>query len=211
VVHISYKVGIQQELIIQHIQDLQQKYQVPNQHVAIDAVGIGEHIANSVQLRGVYPFKSSNSAMPTSQSPTLLRAKSNPIIDNRYSSNEFNNLRSQTAWYLAEQIKKRDFKISVSPETIFKEKEKEFTLRELVEMELSVLRDKNENFDDKKRVLISKKEMKEYLGGRSPNLLDTFTMRAIFDLKGQFTDLTKPTKPLQERRFFSKMRNRKFV
>ena len=62
--------------------------------------------------------------------------------------------------------------------------------------ELSLLRDKSPNNDEGKKRLISKDEMKEYIG-RSPNVLDVFIMRQVFDITKGF-DKTFIREPIQQ-------------
>ena len=193
--------------IIDKILELKNQYKIPLENIAIDAIGIGEGIAHSSALLGVYPFKSSNAPIPVHEEPT---PAPNKVMVHKPTSN-FLNLRAQCGWRLAEKITQGNLAIRIDPKTQVKVDGRDMTLKDVIESELSLLRDANVGKDNKKLQIISKKDMKERLGGRSPNFLDAIMMRAVFEFIGAYdTESISKRIPLKERRFFNN-RKGKFI
>lgn len=86
---------------------------------------------------------------------------------------EFNNIKDECAFYLAERINKREMKIICTPDQ-----------REKIIQELSICLKRDNTFDDvHKKRLISKDMMKKLIN-RSPDYLDMLIMRMWFEVKG---------------------------
>ncbi len=84
---------------------------------------------------------------------------------------EFANLKAECGYKLAEVTNKRLIKIICTP-----------AQREQIIKEMGVLRAKNVDKDESRKRLIGKDEMKEYLGGKSPDYLDLLIMGMYFQL-----------------------------
>jgi len=132
-------------------------------------------------------------------------------FDRHINKPSYNNLRTQCAFKLASKIKAGKLSIRVNPSQIHPTKaDSGSLLKDVIEAELSVLKDKNFSKIEQKRQLISKDIMKEILN-YSPDLLDTLIMRGVFDLIDTYDIISeRKITPLKERKFF-KARNKKRV
>lgn len=130
------------------IRDLEIKEKIPRSHVLVDEDGIGGGIVD--HLKGCKGFT----------------ANSRPVNEEN-----FENLKSQCAYKLAELVNQRKIQITETDET---EKSR------LIE-ELEQLKAKDADKDGKRKI-IPKDEVKEKLG-RSPDYSDCLLMRMYFELK----------------------------
>ena len=90
-------------------------------------------------------------------------------------SSEYNNLKSQCAFKLAELINKREIRIECTPEH----------QQELKRQILNCLKRDNIDVDDGKKKIINKEKMKELLGN-SPDHFDSLLMHMIFYLRKSY-------------------------
>jgi hypothetical protein len=90
-------------------------------------------------------------------------------------SNEFNNIKSQCGFKLAEMINKRELYIHCNDEQ----------RQELTRQILNCLKQDKIDIDDNKKRLISKEKMKQYLGN-SPDHFDTLLMLMWFYLRKEY-------------------------
>ena len=90
-------------------------------------------------------------------------------------SQEFNNLKSQCGFKLAEMINKRELKIEANEQQQI----------EIKKQLLNCLKRDRVDIDDTKKKMISKEKMKEYLG-HSPDYFDSLLMHMIFYLKKSY-------------------------
>lgn len=88
-----------------------------------------------------------------------------------FDKTEYANMKAQCGYKLAEKINKREIKIICTPN------QKEQIIREL-----GVLKAKDTDADETRKRLISKDEMKESLGGKSPDYLDMLLMKMFFEV-----------------------------
>lgn len=88
---------------------------------------------------------------------------------------EFANMKAECGWKLAEFVNKRQIKVICNQYQ-----------REQITREIGVLKAKDVDKDETRKRLISKEEMKEYLGGKSPDYLDMLLMGMIFHVQHQF-------------------------
>jgi hypothetical protein len=95
-------------------------------------------------------------------------------------SENYNHLKSQCYYKSGEAIDRGDYYIP--PEVANKRYDDKFTLRErLIHERKAIKRDKPE--EDGKLCLIKKSEMKNYLNGESPDLLDALAMNEWFEIE----------------------------
>jgi hypothetical protein len=136
---------------------LMQSKGVYNSNVVADVDGLGNYLES--YIRNIRKFRGNKKA---------------------FSFKDFDNLKSECAWKLAEFINKRQIRIICSPKQ-----------EEAIKQELSVcLRRDNMDSDDQKKKLIKKPQMKKELG-RSPDYFDMLLMEMIFYLKTISTEKFK--------------------
>jgi len=134
----------------QEIKKMASENRIPYSRIVVDEDGVGGGIVD--HLPGVKGFVANSRAINDAN---------------------FANLKSQCAFTLAEEMKKRALRAKLV----------DVSIKDSLHEELSQLRAKNPDKDAKLRVE-PKDEMKERLG-RSPDLLDTFIMRMYLDLLPQ--------------------------
>ena len=203
--------GMNTQEVIEHIRKLADEYKVPNSNIAVDAIGIGEGVAHSPLLSGCVPFKSSNVPVPTKPEPvSKYDIYGNKRMEEKFVTPNYTNLRSQMGWVLASKIKNGELAIRINEAEQVTVGDRQMTMRDVIEEELSMLRDGNPDNDGVKKRLMSKKDMKKFLG-RSPDVLDIFLMRQYFEVVKDYEIVyNKKSKPLYERLFWKKHHKKKF-
>lgn len=155
------------------IENERKSFQVPLSKVLVDQDGVGGGV---VQLGRYMGF--SGAAKPLKDPKTLIKE-------------EYENLKTQCYYRLAEKVNAALMAISVSNETVIvdgvygmkmKVKGKLLTVQELIIQDLRVI--KSLPVDQFKNRRINKKEEQKILLGRSPDFADTLMMRVFFELKG---------------------------
>lgn len=122
---------------------------VYNSNVVSDADGLGNYLES--YIRNIKPFRGNKRAV---------------------NSRDYDNIKSECGWKLAEMINKREIKIVCNPKQ-----------EEAIKQELAVcLRRDNMDSDTQKKKLIKKPQMKKELG-RSPDYFDVLLMKMVFHLK----------------------------
>lgn len=130
------------------IKKLMQSHNIYNSNVVGDSDGLGGFLAG--YIRNIKAFRGNKKAI---------------------NHKDYDNIKSECAWKLADLINKREIKIVCTPKQ-----------EELIKQELSVcLRRDNVDIDDQKKKLIKKPQMKRELG-RSPDYFDAIMMGMIFFL-----------------------------
>lgn len=156
------KQGIDQT--VQHIKDAAAMHRIPYSCILIDEDGIGGGVVDN--LFGVKGFTANSSPIPTRNQIGEKAAKVNNFL---IPKTVYANLKAQCGWKIAELINEHKISIRV-PE-----------LRDIILEELTAqLHDKAPDGDGKK-LLRPKEDVKQELG-RSPDVGDTFIMRAYFEL-----------------------------
>jgi len=140
------------------IREMAAEYKVPFSNIIIDEDGIGGGVID--QLRGVKGFIANTSPFGREK---YTDGKMRMLIDN------FNNLKSQCGFKLADLIKRREIAIH------------DTTYAEQITEELVLLKQDNSKSDGKVK-MISKDDMKLILG-KSPDILDVFIMRMWFEFR----------------------------
>lgn len=133
------------------LKSLMVEYGVGPSNVVADSDGMGSYLES--YINGIKEF----------------RGGARPV------SNEFNNLKSECAFKLAELINKRELKIECTPM-------QEDEIRRQI---LNCLKRDNLNVDDGKKKLISKEKQKELLGN-SPDYFDSLMMHMVFYTKRNY-------------------------
>lgn len=146
------------EQVSERIKELAMLNRIPYSQILIDEDGVGGGVVDN--LRGVKGFMGNRSPIKT--------IHDNPKTG--YAPN-YQNIKSQCAFKLADAINNHQIAVEINDETI----------RELLVQELEQLKQKDPDKDGK-LALIGKDVMKESLG-RSPDIADCFIMRMFFELK----------------------------
>lgn len=160
--------GLNTENIINNIREYAAGENIPYSHIAVDAIGVGAGVASSSLLDGVIGFKSSFGAIKTDHDATRLPGvhytKEAPLIS------EYQNLRSQCIFLLAQKVNGHDISVSVEDGRV----------KEAIIEELSHYQDVSKG--DGKRMASPKDDIKVLIG-RSPDITDTMIMRMYFEIR----------------------------
>lgn len=149
---IKQKLSIPQT--IEFAKQISEEEKIPRSHIVVDEDGVGGGVVDG--LPGCRGF------MANSQ-PTI-----NPITKK---PENYENLKTQCAYKLAELSNAHKIKVSIGDERIKKELIQEF----------EQLKSKDADKDSKLKI-VPKDEIKKKIG-RSPDLLDTFVMRMVFEIR----------------------------
>ncbi len=137
------------------IKELANIHNVPNRRIIADEDGVGGGVVDTLKCKGFV-----NNSRPVD-------------IPGKETEN-FNNLKSQCYFHLADRINSSGLFIDC----------KDANVKRLIIQELEQVKQHNMDKDAKKQVL-PKDKVKEMIG-RSPDFADTLMMREWFDLKPQF-------------------------
>jgi hypothetical protein len=140
------------------IKKLMTENNIGHSQVIVDSDGLGAYLES--YLTGIKEFHGGSKA-----TQTFVTGKKDV---------EFNHLKSECAFKLAEMINERKIKIVCSEEQ-----------KHLIVEELGVLKRDSIDNDTGKKAIIKKDKMKELLG-RSPDFLDMLIMRMYFEIKKPF-------------------------
>lgn len=132
------------------------KYEVPNSNIIADEDGVGGGVVDTLQCSGFVN-------------------NSRPVEVPGKETENFNNLKSQCYFHLAERINKGGLFIDCKDES----------LKQTIIQELEQVKQNNMDKDSKRQVL-PKDKVKEIIG-RSPDFADTLMMREWFELVPQMT------------------------
>lgn len=150
--------------VAEAIKVLQSKYRIPTSNIICDEDGVGGGV---VDILGCNGFVNNSSPLP------------NP--ENQEKEN-YDNLKSQCYYNLADRVNKGDIYIQVDLSSIFVGGK---SVKELLNQELEQVRQKEVDSDKKKGVM-SKDKVKAVIG-RSPDFSDTLMQREWFELAPQLS------------------------
>ena len=145
------------------IKGLQIAYKVPNSNTICDDDGVGGGVVDILRCKG---FVNNSTPLSNPVKP-ITDANGNKKPDN------YNNLKSQCYYLLAEKINANDIYVNC----------KDPVMKDLIVQELEQVKQHKMDMDGKKMV-VPKDKVKELIG-RSPDFSDTLMMRMWFDLKPQ--------------------------
>ena len=153
--------------VIELISNMAKRYSVDNRYICYDSDGVGSYIDGFI--RGAVPFNGGASAMAVKD-----EASGRLIKENYF------NLKTQCYYRTGNRVANGEIKISKNVAN--KMYDVSMTIRQRFMFERKAIkRDKADN--DGKLKIIGKDEMKVKLNGDSPDLMDMFMMREIFELK----------------------------
>jgi hypothetical protein len=153
--------------VIQLISQKAAEYGIPHRNIAYDADGVGAFIGGF--LKGSEPFNGNGAVRDT------LDPISKKLIRENYA-----NLKAQVFYRSAAGVSSGKYRIIDEVGTVMYDNKQ--TLRQRMFFERRAIRREKPDGDQKLRV-IPKEKMKAMLGGTSPDLMDAFAMREIFELK----------------------------
>lgn len=131
------------------------RYGISRENILIDADGIGGGVVDLLQ--GVLSFNGGSAPFG--------RIGEMDVKEN------YENLKSQCAYYMGEQVRARKVRVS----------EQDLETREYLSQELAQIKRRDSDKDGRLKI-VRKEEMKQALG-RSPDFADTMIMRAYFELR----------------------------
>ncbi|MDR2274367.1 MAG: terminase family protein [Sphingobacterium sp.] len=156
--------------VIDAIKGLASNYSVQNQHICFDNDGVGSFIDGFII--GAKEFNNGARPFPHPTKPLIDPKTKNPLPENYY------NLKTQ-CYYATGQLVSEG-KVIISERVSDKMYDDKQTVRQRFMAERKAIkRDKSDM--DGKLCIIPKKQMKIYLNGKSPDLMDMFMMRRRFD------------------------------
>lgn len=143
--------------VINAINEMKEKHSVMNSNIAFDNDGVGSFIDGFI--RGAREFNNGSKAL---------------------NNENYNHLKSQCFYKSGDGVLKGEYYV---PESVANQMyDEKMTLRQrLIYERKAVKRDKVDH-DGKLRVL-PKQSMKPFIGGDSPDLIESFMMREVFELK----------------------------
>lgn len=153
--------------VIELISDMARKYSVENRYICYDADGVGSYVDGFI--KGAIPFNGGVSALSVKDE-----------MSGRLIKENYFNLKTQCFYRSGNRVAQGNMKIN--KKVADKMYDNQMTIRQRFMFERKAIkRDKVDN--DGKLRIISKDEMKIKLNGDSPDLMDMFMMREIFELK----------------------------
>ena len=153
--------------VIELISNMAKKYSVENRYICYDSDGVGSYIDGFI--RGAVPFNGGAAPLAVKD-----EASGRLIKENYF------NLKTQCYYRTGDRV--RNGQMKINKKVADKMYDNQMTIRQRFMYERKAIkRDKADN--DGKLRIIGKDEMKVKLNGDSPDLLDMFMMREIFELK----------------------------
>ncbi len=142
------------------IEEARYRMEIGNSDVLVDEDGMGGGVVDFLKFKG---FVNNSSALPSPNGP--VDSNNNPIKEN------FDNLKSQCYFRLADRINKKGLYLECESEEV-----KQWIIEELEQVKQKALD------SDLKKGVMSKDKVKDLIG-RSPDFADTIMMREYFELK----------------------------
>ena len=152
--------------VIDLISRMAQKYSVENRYICYDADGVGSYVDGFI--RGAVPFNGGSSALS-------VKDASGRIIKENYF-----NLKTQCYYRTGDRVNRGEMKVSNAVAN--KMYDNTMTIRQRMMYERKAIKRDKADHDGRLRI-VSKEEMKLKLNGDSPDIMDMFMMREIFELK----------------------------
>lgn len=153
--------------VIDLINRMAQKYSVENRYICYDADGVGSYVDGFI--RGAVPFNGGASAMSVKDEASGRLIKEN-----------YMNLKTQCFYRTGNAVSMGRMKIN--KHVASKMYDSTMTVKQRFMYERKAIKRDKSDYDGKLRI-IGKDEMKIKLNGDSPDLLDMFMMREIFEFK----------------------------
>lgn len=156
--------------VVSMISSVATHYGVQNHNICFDADGVGSFIDGFIP--GAIGFNNGGSVIE------ILDPVSKKTIKENYQ-----NLKTQCYYRSGERLSKGEYK--VDPKVASMMYDRNMTIQQRFMFERKAIKRDKADFDGKLRIL-PKDQMKIKLNGESPDLMDAFMMREIFDLKRSY-------------------------
>lgn len=141
---------------------------VPNARITYDNDGVGGFVDGFI--RGAVPFINGSSPIEVKGA------------DGRMIKENYQNLKTQCYYRSGDSVKAGEYRVSERVSNMMYD-EKTTVRQQFIKERRAIKRDKVD-MDGKLRI-IPKEQMKVILGGKSPDLMDMFMMKKLFDIKPQ--------------------------
>lgn len=142
--------------VVDLISELAKKHSVPNSNIAYDADGVGGYIDG--YIKGAKPFNNGAKAER---------------------DENYKNLKTQCYYKSGDRVTRGEYKISDHVANSMYDN-KRTVRQQFIHERKAIKRDKKDM--DGKLCIIPKEQMKVILGGKSPDLMDQFMIREVFEL-----------------------------
>lgn len=153
--------------VIDLIANMAKRYSVENRYICYDSDGVGSYIDGFI--RGALPFNGGASPMAVKDEASGRLVKEN-----------YSNLKTQCFYRSGDRVKRGEMK--VSKEVANKMYDNQMTIKQRFMFERKAIQRAKADHDGKLRI-VGKDEMKVKLNGDSPDLMDMFMMREVFEIK----------------------------
>jgi hypothetical protein len=152
--------------VVDKLVDFAKRHQVQNRHIVFDADGVGGFIEGFI--KGAIPFNGNSSP----------REVIDPMSGKKIKEN-YKNLKAQCVYRSGKAVKEGE--IQISEHVANKMYDDKMTIRQRFMHERKAIK-RYKNDEDGKLCINPKSEQKIVLGGESPDLMDMFMMREMFEL-----------------------------
>ncbi|GAB3517986.1 terminase large subunit domain-containing protein [Emticicia fontis] len=156
--------------VIDTIVQLAQQYKVPNTNIVFDSDGVGGFVDGFII--GAMPFHGGGAVMPVKDA-----------ISGRIIREDYFNLKTQLYYRSGYAVSKGDYRIS--EQVAIQMYDDRMTVRQRFMYERKAIKKDKVDSDGRKRI-IPKEQMKLMLNNQSPDLMDMFMMRELFELKPRY-------------------------
>lgn len=160
--------------VIEGIKGMAAKHTVPNTNIGYDNDGVGGFIDGYIV--GAKPFVNNAAALPAPEAPK--DGKGNMVKEN------YQNLKTQCYYKSGDRVGAGSYKISSHVASMMYDDK--MTVRQRFIHERKAIKRDKADMDGKLRI-IGKDQMKVILSGQSPDIMDMFMMREVFELIPKFT------------------------
>lgn len=157
--------------IILTIAGMANTHKVQNQYIAFDNDGVGQFIDGFIV--GALEFNNGSRPYPNPDKP-IKDSKGNPMPEN------YENLKTQCYYRSGDNVKLGKYKISEHVSNMMYDDK--MTVRQRFAYERKAIKRDKADMDGKLKI-IKKDEMKTKINGQSPDILDMFMMREVFNLR----------------------------
>lgn len=160
--------------VIDAIKAMAIKHQVPNSNICYDNDGVGGFIDGFIV--GAHGFVNNGAPLPTKDAPRDEHGK--PVKENYF------NLKTQCFYRSGDRVARGGYRISAYVAS--KMYDNKMTVRQRFIHERKAIKRDKADMDGKLRI-IPKDQMKVFLNGQSPDVMDMFMMREFFELVQKIT------------------------
>ena len=160
--------------VIDAIKAMAAKHQVPNCNICYDNDGVGGFVDGFIV--GAHGFVNNGAPLPAKDAPRDIHGQ--PVKENYF------NLKTQCFYRSGARVERGGYRISAYVAS--KMYDNKMTVRQRFIHERKAIKRDKADMDGKLRI-IPKDQMKVFLNGESPDIMDMFMMRELFELVQKIT------------------------